>query len=217
MRVRLTKKLNATLVQDQTATIIDYVFADSDKAGYRGTPAGTMFRPRYLPAGIWLQVDDFLQSPIPEEEALPLVGGDSSRARGLFLFEPVRQEFKWRSSETHTVTRTGFPLTHAQYLTSTASQGQTLRQGVTIDCGRMEAKGHTGMQDSEWWLHLYVMFSRATCMNDILVLRPPPRALLEGGPPASIRQALQRFESRCGESTDAAVRLAAEMGILIPA
>ena len=54
MRVRLTKKLNAALVQDQTATIVDYVFADSDKAGYHGTPAGTMFRPRYLPAGIWL-------------------------------------------------------------------------------------------------------------------------------------------------------------------
>ena len=88
---------------------------------------------------------------------------------------------------------------------------------MTIDCGRMEAKGHTGMQDSEWWLHLYVMFSRATCMNDILVLRPPPRALLEGGPPASIRQALQRFESRSVESTDAAARLAAEMSILMPA
>ena len=80
----------------------------------------------------------------------------------------------------------------------------------------MEAKGHTGMQDSEWWLHLYVMFSRPTCMNDMLVLRPPPRALLEGGPPTSIRHALQRFERTCGESTEAAVRLADELGISIP-
>ena len=35
MRVRLTKKLNATLVQDQPATIIDYVLADSGRAAYR--------------------------------------------------------------------------------------------------------------------------------------------------------------------------------------
>ena len=67
MRVRLTKKLNVSLVQGQTATIIDYVFADSDKAGYRGTPAGAMFQPRYLPAGIWLQVDNYTEGVLADE------------------------------------------------------------------------------------------------------------------------------------------------------
>ena len=88
------------------------------------------------------------------------------RASGLLLYRPVESVFSWRSSETHTVRRTGFPLTHANYLTSTASQGQTIRTGVTIDCGRIEPKGNQGTKDADWWLHLYVMFSRATCMED---------------------------------------------------
>ena len=89
-----------------------------------------------------------------------------------------------RSSETHTVKRQGFALTHANFLTSTASQGQTIRTGATIDCARLPPQGARGTQDSDWWLHLYVLFSRVTCMADMLLLRPPPRELLEAGPPA---------------------------------
>ena len=106
-------------------------------------------------------------------------------------------------------------LPHANFLTSTASQGQTIRTGVTIDCARIEPKGRLGAKDSAWWLHLYVMFSRATCMDDMLILRPPPRDLLEGGPPAAVRKALERFEEKIASSVDAAAMLAAEMGILL--
>ena len=119
-------------------------------------------------------------------------------------------------SETHTVKRSGFPLTHASFLSSTASQGQTLRTGVTIDCARIEPKGRQGADDDQWWLHLYVMFSRATCLEDMLLLRPPPRELLERGPPPSVRAALERFEARIAESTEAAAALAASMGLLVP-
>ena len=111
--------------------------------------------------------------------------------------------------------RIGFALTHANYLTSTSSQGQTIRTGVIIDCARVEPTGYQGMSDVEWWLHLYVMFSRATRMEDMLLLRPPPRELLEGGPPKSVKQALERFETKRLESTDAAARLAADMGIVL--
>ena len=57
-----------------------------------------------------------------------------------------------------------------------ASQGQTIRAGVTIDCDGNEPRGTS---DDEWWLNLYVMFSRVTRMADMLLLRPPPRQLLE--------------------------------------
>ncbi len=138
-------------------------------------------------------------------------------ARGGSSCTPVQVEFKWRSSDVHTVKRTGFPLTHANYLTSTAAQGQTLRAGVTIDCARVEPRGRQGTQDEEWWLHLYVLLSRATRMEDMLLLRPPPRALLEGGPPASVKQALDRLEQQIQESTEAAALLAASMGMALPA
>ena len=92
------------------------------------------------------------------------------RARALLQYKPLEAEFTWRSSETHTVKRSGFPLTHASFLSSTASQGQTLRTGVTIDCARIEPRGRQGADDDQWWLHLYVMFSRATCLEDMLLM-----------------------------------------------
>ena len=132
------------------------------------------------------------------------------------MLKPVEAQFTWRSSDTHTVSRVGFALTHANYLTSTASQGRTIRGGVTIDCARVAPAGKIGMRDEDWWLHLYVMFSRATCMEDMLLLRPPPRELLENGPPANVRRALDRFSKKIAEGTKAAEKLAMELGIDVP-
>ena len=132
------------------------------------------------------------------------------------MFRPSEQEFAWQRSGPRAVRRSGFTLTHASYLTSTLSQGQTLRKGVTIDCARDEDAGRTGMSPEQWWLHLYVMFSRATCMRNMLILRPPPRELLERGPPASLRKALEEFDKRALKSRDEAEQLAADLGFVLP-
>ena len=107
-------------------------------------------------------------------------------------------------------------LTHAHYLTTTASQGQTIRDAITIDCARIEVQGARGKGDDEWWLNLYVMFSRATKMEDMLLLRPPPRQLLERGPPASVRTALQRFDEIEVATIADAIRLSADFNISLP-
>ena len=139
------------------------------------------------------------------------------RARGLLCLEPSEVQFRWRSTAFHEVTRTGFCLTHGAFFTSTSAQGQTLRAGVTIDCARLEPQGKIGMDEDAWWLHLYVMFSRATCMGDMLLLRPPPRRLLEKGPPPSVIKALAAFERKIGDSVAAAEALAATCGFPLPA
>ena len=241
MRVRLTKKLNATLVQDQTATIIDYVFADSDKAGYGGTPAGAMFRPRYLPAGIWLQVDKYTEGVLADElhdlvadpedlrrcdDEPGFIGPkrtdqwwdaqQTARARGLLLLPVTTDHFKFQSRGTHPVKRSGFAVTHAAFHTSTSVQGHTIRTGVTIDCGRIEPQGSLGMSDESWWFHLYVMLSRATRMRDMLLLRPPSRELLERGPPRTILRALERFVHLERDSVVEATQLCNDLGILLP-
>ena len=225
MRVRFNIKYNSTLglVTAQKGTIVDFLFKEEDRARYNQCQPGELFRPRFLPAGIWLQLDGFEKSPVWEEllphvQCASDVGGDArvkqaERAKGLILFTPIETEFTWRSSETHTVRRIGFPLTHANFLTSTASQGQTIRTGVTIDCGRLSEKA---CKDSDWWLHLYVMFSRVTCMEDMLLLRPPPREVLEAGPPAEVRAALAQFEEKIRVSTKATEALAEHMGIKLP-
>ena len=52
---------------------------------------------------------------------------------------------------------------------------------------------------------------------DILLLRPPPRAVLEAGPPVSVRKALEVFETKIAESTVASEVLATAMGLTLPA
>ena len=69
MRARLTQKINATLglVQEQKVTIVDIVMHERDTIRYRQTRPGEIFRPTFLPAGFWLQINDFSESPIWEE------------------------------------------------------------------------------------------------------------------------------------------------------
>ena len=217
MRVRFTGKFNGAygLVQEQRATIVDFVFHEDDARRYRETGPGEFFRPKRLPTGIWLQVDNFDSSPtwaslkelIPEEKV----------ARGLYCMPLMEAVFSWEnSSEAHSIKRFGFMLTHAHYLTTTASQGQTIRAAVTIDCARTEPQGQRGTSDDAWWLNLYVMFSRVTRMEDMLLIRPPPRKLLERGPPASVREALKRFEKTERDTVAEAVLLAQRFGISLP-
>ena len=116
-----------------------------------------IFRPRALPAGIWMQVDGFDTSPVARALIDDFAIAED-RARGLFCFPPMEMSFDWRcSGQTHSIRRIGYPLTHAHYLTSTASQGQTIRTGVTIDCARQEKRGSRGADDHEWWLHWQVL------------------------------------------------------------
>ena len=172
-------------------------------------------------ATFWTQQGSFWAPQVAEVLRQGAEGADDdgqaeARARSLLMFRPSEREFTWQSSGAHSVRRSGFTLTHASYLTSTLSQGQTLRKGVTIDCARDEDAGRTGMSDEQWWLHLYVMFSRATCMRNMLILRPPPREFLECGPPASLRKALLEFDKRTVLSRAEAKQLAAELGFVLP-
>ena len=54
-------------------------------------------------------------------------------------------------------------------------------------------------------------------MADMLLLRPPPRELLEAGPPAEVRDALRQFESKIADTTAAAALLAERMAMHLPA
>ena len=267
MRVRFLQKINASagLVQEQKGTIVDFVFEARDRERYTHAERnGELFIPRFLAAGIWLQLDNFAGGPVYQDllegdlvqevdhgssgsNSMPCEGGICSgcygsapcskecghegehrcaeclrnarreeRARGLYCLSPMESTFSWRSSDVHSVRRQAFTLTHANYMTSTGCQGFTIRTGVTIDCARLEPAGKTGLKEDTWWFHLYVMFSRATRMQDLLLLRPPPKELLEKGPPASIVSALQQFEAKRLRSVAEAEAFALDVGIELP-
>ena len=202
MQIRLLARLDAEqgLVQDTVATIMDFELHATDRERYLSAAAGDIFVPRYLPSGLWVSVtgysgcaqfEDMMdlcrEHTNTEEEAKQLAKS--------FWFLPAEEVVvPYNKVE---VRRCGFRITHAQFLTSTASQGVTLRDGTIIDCARQPE-----MDEDNWWLHLYVMLSRVTCLEHLLLMRPPPRELLERGPPATIRASMTDFASkalRCRE------------------
>ena len=112
----------------------------------------------------------------------------------------------------YTVTRTGLPISHARAITSTACQGRTMREGVIIDCGRQEGGAHP-KEDDDWWLDLYVMLSRATRLDDLLLLRAPELDFFAKGPPKTLRQQLAKFAKRTNACRLEAEELAKELGL----
>ena len=81
----------------------------------------------------------------------------------------------------------------------------------------MPPQGLVGMSNDTWWLNLYVMFSRATKMSDMLLIRPPPRSLLEKGPPANVCAQLHKFEERVIKTRKQAEERAVKIGFDVPA
>jgi len=79
---------------------------------------------------------------------------------------------------------------------------------VLVDAGFKE-------QDVEgsFWLHLYVMLSRATSASDLLVLRGPPVDFLKSGPPPDLAAKLRRFDQRVKRCRESALALAHTLGL----
>ena len=199
MRIRLVAKLDADkgMVQDTLATIMDCEFQSNDRARYRQCKGGELFSPEYLPSGLWVAVDGY-QGCCGYEDLLTRCTAhienfqEAERLAKSFWFLPAEEVvIQLNSSQKYDVRRCGFRITHANFFTSTGSQGLTLREGTIIDCARLPE-----MDDENWWLHLYVMFSRVTTMDDMLLLRAPPREILELGPPAAIRTKVAQFQER---------------------
>ena len=87
-----------------------------------------------------------------------------------------------------------------------------MRDGVIIDAGRRQG-GQNPTRDDDYWLHLYVMLSRATDLNDILIARAPPAEFLDHGPPDTLARSLRTFASRTASCRKRAEKLAAELGL----
>ena len=115
------------------------------------------------------------------------------------------------NKDTYKVHRVALPLTHAMVGTSTFVQGMTLRKGVIIDCAR-RTEGKVKVDDDKWWLDLYVMLSRATTLNNLLLLRAPEAEFLLQGPPKGLQQKLKMFDRRVAACRKKATKLAEDLG-----
>ena len=62
-----------------------------------------------------------------------------------------------------------------------------------------------------WWLDLYVMISRATRLEDLLLIRAPPVDFLLRGPPKFLRRQVEAFSAGTELGRARAAALAAEL------
>ena len=85
------------------------------------------------------------------------------------------------------------------------------RPGVILDCGRHEV-GNGRKDDEEWWLELYVLLSRATRHEDLLLMRAPRIEFFLAGPPDGLRKQLEQFAARTKRCRREATALARELG-----
>ena len=86
-----------------------------------------------------------------------------------------------------------------------------MREGVVLDCGR-RMSGRGRKEEDDYWLDLYVMLSRATRIQDLLLMRAPPCEFLLRGPPSGLRHQLQRFGKRTAVCRREAEALITELG-----
>ena len=102
--------------------------------------------------------------------------------------------------------RIQFPLAPEEVRTAQTAQGMTFKRCLMF----LERPGNMGMDD--WWFHVYVMLSRVRCIKDLLVFGLPPRALLERGPPAFIRNATAKLEAMAVASRSHCATARSELG-----
>ena len=212
-RVRLTEKISPEhrIVQETEGTLI---FVVPDPAE-RELPRTGEVAMAYCPLGAWVCIDDCNTAPLAGE----LEGKVDSTARealNQFLAvdprapaqvdakgKPIHERLVFIGAVTRTfsrniagkkwlIRRRQLPLTSAMDRTIQSSQGKTFRGGVIGDMGNMNAD-----RDS-FWSALYVLLSRATRMEELLLFRCPGKDFFDKGPPQYLKAFLKRLHQENG-------------------
>ena len=108
--------------------------------------------------------------------------------------------------KTSKVVRRQIPITSALHRTVQSSQGYTFRKGILADLGNLNS------DPMNYWLNIYVMLSRAVALENLLILRCPPKTFFDTGPPKYLRDFLEDIEAVEAKTMAAARAAATTMG-----
>ena len=183
--------------------------------------------PRYMLRGVWVRFDDFDAAPmgdylrdyLQESDAEDASAAVTALSGSLVFIQLEKADFKLRvhlpdgSYDYINVLRWQFPLTHAMVRTAMSSQGLTFAKGVLADLRR-----NGGMTNDIWWLNVYVILSRATRMDLLLLigLDEKVKALLENGPPDYVREKIRQLHSKAADFEGTVEALAGRFGMALP-
>lgn len=212
MVVRLTDVLapKHSLVKDKLGTVVKIDFHSKDQERLANTGGRfQLFCPKYMALGVWVKILKYNQSPMKKHllenwrhNDVEITENEEQEAGSMIFVELVHSNFKIDvdlagETEKVEVIRWQFPLTHGMLRTAFAAQGMTLEGGVVIDLRRAG-----GLDDSDWWLAIYVMLSRARKLSNMILLGFTPKVeeLLRNGPPDNLVKVTERLEAAADET-----------------
>ena len=225
-RVRLTEKLSADhrFVQEAEGTVICTV-PDPDEDQDLTQRSVTL---RYCPQGSWVCFDNCKTAPLAAKMASKV---DDAACEALWRLtgldpaaayqpddnqKPVHERLVFVSAVARSLTRmiNGKKWTAKTTNTSYFSSGsdhsviarKTMRGGVIGDMGSMNT------EPDAYWSAMYVLLSRATRMEDLLIFRCPPKSFFDKGPPAYLKQFLHEVRPHIAEGRAKADVLIAKFG-----
>ena len=205
-RVRLTQRISRAhgLVQDAPGTVVGVDYNPSENTDWLKNKTSDTWKSgvvalRFLPLAIHVAFDDHIPR---ENDNFPGTDFNNGHAPGIFAVKPMTvttnpidiptpENTKRRKLK---FSRTQIPLTPHNIRTSNGCQGISTEY-VIIDCAQPPWLRGNESTETTYWLHLYVMLSRARSMEQMLLINPPPRFLLQTGPPQSVLQELQRLQT----------------------
>ena len=155
---------------------------------------------QYMPLAVYVAIDDHIPRIRDDGTCMPGTDFENGRERGILAVEPLRvstDAISIRTSATRPTnkihfTRIQVPLVPEAIRTTYSVQGVTADK-LIVDCIRPSWLKGRGDADHEYWMHLYVMLSRARRMQDMLVINPPSQEELLVGPPPSVLAEIQRL------------------------
>ena len=213
MRVRLTQKLSGRhrIVQDATGTVVGVKFhphefqsMTSDWRNNSEHPAHGrgFYRLRFAPRCAFVKFDGF------EEDighGVGIVQVSNMKSSWQFTAHAI-DENDVRHKVTRSVVRYQLPLAPERVRTVQTAQG------LGMDAATMTLEKAGSMSMDDWWLHLYVMLSRVRVSHRLLVYSLPPKHVFERGPPAFVKDGVERLERMVPRSRDIVRTTAKEYG-----
>ena len=168
---------------------------DNGEEPPRDAISGDYISLTHMPASLLLRAPD--AAWVLPSGALPALPHGMSR-RGLFQLRPAVAYLRLCVGKDKyiSIRRTQFPVQPADARVVYGAQGETMK-AVQVDMKRPPR-----MDQLTHWLACYVMLSRATSIDGLLVLRPALREELSSPPPEYLIQEIERLQQVEATSTD---------------
>ena len=159
---------------------------------------------RFMPQCIYVKLKDATENFLERENAGASEPGDD--LTGVIAVQPTSRSWRFKSenfAKPLYSRRLQIPLLPRKQSTLHGVQGRTADPGL-VAYWRFPRR----LSAESLWLAYYVILSRPRRLANLLSVGLPDRAIIEGGPPASIRDAFQRLFAEKIEQTNLACQAA---------